>query len=323
MFDQQVVFQHADLGDQAGVVVALAFAHHHRAVHGFTTRQEFSLADHVPLLAFLFPAFGAASALRLQPSGAFDPHGPLRHILIFGLFGLGTAPATLAAPPAPLAFRRRAVPILAGIVRVPAVLLVLVAYRRLDLQVLLHRFRCQEHRGGEGVHLRDWLFSRFWNLWYQYGQRLGVDSFILVQEFGQFPIHFFFNLVDLIGHILFHALADLILRLLFGLLLAFFLWLFLDGRFGRFGGLQGVEKLGGLVEAQVRLGDFHQPQAIQRNNEFLRRHTQLLRQRVNPGFRPQGAAIKFFDGLCHGTLLELCSRSSRALALLRVPPPRG
>ena len=71
VLDQQVIFQHTNLSNNARVVMALALTHHHRALHRLTASQELSLRDHVALARFL-TTLDTATALRLQASRALN-----------------------------------------------------------------------------------------------------------------------------------------------------------------------------------------------------------------------------------------------------------
>ena len=73
MLDEQLVLQHADLRDHAVAVVAVAFAHHHRAFDGFAAGEELGFRDDVALAGF-GAAIGATAALGLQSRRALDGH---------------------------------------------------------------------------------------------------------------------------------------------------------------------------------------------------------------------------------------------------------
>ena len=63
---QKPVLEHADLGDLAVAVAAVALAHHHVALDGLAARQKLGLADNAGALALLFALLCAAAALRFQ-----------------------------------------------------------------------------------------------------------------------------------------------------------------------------------------------------------------------------------------------------------------
>ena len=71
VLDQQVIFQHTHLSDNARVVMALALTHHHRALHRLTTSQEFRLRDYMALARFL-TTLDTATSLRLQASRSLN-----------------------------------------------------------------------------------------------------------------------------------------------------------------------------------------------------------------------------------------------------------
>ena len=75
------------MGDEARVVVALAFPHHHGAVDGFPARQEFGFGDDVSFFAGFFPHFHAAAALGFQSGGAFEREGFRDEVVVFIIVG--------------------------------------------------------------------------------------------------------------------------------------------------------------------------------------------------------------------------------------------
>ena len=104
VLDQQVIFQHTHLGDDAGAVLALLIAHHHGALHGFTAGKELRLGDDVLAGAALFAQLGTTALLSLDARGATDG---LRLFNVLGLvcllFTLRTRAASAGCAAAPTA----------------------------------------------------------------------------------------------------------------------------------------------------------------------------------------------------------------------------
>ena len=253
---KQPVFQDRYLRDAAWAVVAVALAHHHRAVHRLAPREEFRLRNNAGALALRFSTLTPPTTLRLQTGGTADPLRLVNNLdLRFFLFGL-------------LNFTLRC-GILIRFLRFGGAHCSAALWTRRRLEDRRVFDRCFLFRFGLRVlrrlRFRLWCWFLLWFLLRLVGGlQCGVD--------------FLLDLVDLVFYVLAHPLADLFVAAI----LRLFRLSLVRGL------LQRIDDLLGFLPSNRGLRNLCNPQLGQRHHNVFRRHPQRLRELEHPHLVFQG-----------------------------------